>query len=104
MYFCPVCSNLLIPEQGQAVNLSCTTCPYIYKLCVTLSHSVKNNVKILDKIMGEDDDLKYANKCQAKCPKCDHNEAMFIEIQTRSADEPMTIFYQCTKCKFDWKE
>lgn len=104
MYFCPFCSNLLVPEQSQALNLTCTTCPYIYKLSITLSHSTKNAVKTVDKVMGEEDDLKYANKCQIKCPKCANNEAMFLEIQTRSADEPMTIFYQCTKCKFDWKE
>ena len=104
MYFCPFCCNLLIPEQTQSLNLSCTACPYIYKLSVTLSNSSKNTVKTIDKILGEEDDLKYANKCQIKCPKCYFNEAMFLEIQTRSADEPMTIFYQCTKCRFDWKE
>lgn len=27
----------------------------------------------------------------APCPKCDHPMAHFIELQIRSADEPMTI-------------
>ncbi|KAI5154997.1 DNA-directed RNA polymerase III subunit RPC11, partial [Enteropsectra breve] len=60
--------------------------------------------KEIEKIMGGDDELKFANKCSIKCPKCPNEEAMFLELQTRSADEPMTIFYQCTLCRFDWKE
>jgi DNA-directed RNA polymerase subunit M/transcription elongation factor TFIIS len=38
------------------------------------------------------------------CPKCDHNEIAYDMIQTRSADEPATIFYTCTKCNHKWKE
>lgn len=104
MYFCPFCSNLLITDQSQSLNLTCSSCPYIYKLSISLTHSFKNKVKSLDTVLGEDTDLKYANKCEAKCPKCSNNEALFLELQTRSADEPMTIFYQCTKCKHDWKD
>lgn len=29
------------------------------------------------------------------CPKCEHPRAYFMQIQTRSADEPMTTFYKC---------
>ncbi len=38
------------------------------------------------------------------CPKCGHDKAQFIEMQIRSADEPMTQFFKCAKCKHDWKE
>jgi Transcription factor S-II (TFIIS) len=38
------------------------------------------------------------------CPKCDHQKAYFVQLQTRSADEPMTIFYCCVSCSFKWKE
>merc|ERR1712212_606843 len=40
------------------------------------------------------------------CPKCSHNRAFFMQIQTRSADEPMTTFYKCCKmeCGHRWKE
>lgn len=104
MHFCPICSSLLVAEQIQTTHLCCSACPYTYKLNTILSYSHKNTVKNIDKILGDEDELKYASKCSAKCPKCSHNEALFLEIQTRSADEPMTIFYQCTKCKFDWKD
>ena len=32
------------------------------------------------------------------CKKCVNNEAYFWTVQTRSADEPETKFYKCTKC------
>lgn len=40
------------------------------------------------------------------CPKCGHTEAFYMQIQTRSADEPMTIYYKCCNfsCGFRWKE
>ena len=28
---------------------------------------------------------------EAKCPYCNHNEAFFMQIQIRSADEPSTL-------------
>lgn len=39
-----------------------------------------------------------------ECPKCKHDEAEWWELQTRSADEPATVFYRCTKCRFTWRE
>lgn len=38
------------------------------------------------------------------CPKCAHNEAVWWMIQTRSADEPTTQFYRCTKCSHTWRD
>ena len=40
------------------------------------------------------------------CPKCEHSKAYFVQMQTRSADEPMTIFYKCCNkdCNHRWKE
>lgn len=104
MYFCPFCCNLLVTEHQQSVMLVCVTCPYSYKLSSTLTFAQKGTMKAVEVVVDEDDALKNANKCQVKCPKCSHEEALFVELQTRSADEPMTIFYQCIKCKFNWKE
>lgn len=41
---------------------------------------------------------------QTTCPFCNNKEAFFLMVQLRSADEPMTCFYKCTKCKQRWKE
>lgn len=104
MHFCPLCGDILVPEQHQSTQLSCTACPYTHKLLTVLSSTQKQSVRSVDAVFGGEDELKYASKCEAKCPKCAHGEALFLEVQTRSADEPMTIFYQCTRCRLDWKE
>jgi DNA-directed RNA polymerase subunit M len=37
------------------------------------------------------------------CPKCGNQKAYWFMQQTRSADEPPTIFYKCTKCGYSWR-
>lgn len=37
-----------------------------------------------------------------KCPKCKQRKAVYWQLQTRSADEPMTTFIKCC-CGFVWK-
>jgi transcription elongation factor S-II len=39
-----------------------------------------------------------------KCKKCKQNKCIYKEMQTRSADEPMTIFVFCLMCGNRWKE
>ena len=40
------------------------------------------------------------------CPNCGNGRAYFMQMQTRSADEPMTTFYKCTeqKCSITWRD
>jgi len=51
--------------------------------------------------------LAYAAKMKAQaedaeglvqCSKCKSKKTTFVEVQTRSADEPMTIFATCKEC------
>ena len=37
-----------------------------------------------------------------KCPKCKSNKTSYYQMQTRSADEPMTTYAQCI-CGHKWK-
>jgi len=37
------------------------------------------------------------------CSKCKNNECKTYSLQTRSADEPTTIFVNCIKCDNTWK-
>ena len=39
-----------------------------------------------------------------KCRKCGSRETSYYEVQTRSADEPMTQFITCLKCDNRWKQ
>ena len=38
-----------------------------------------------------------------KCNKCRGYKTTYYELQTRSADEPMTVFVTCHVCKLTWK-
>jgi DNA-directed RNA polymerase subunit M/transcription elongation factor TFIIS len=51
---------------------------------------------------------KFNKKVQAStdmftCKKCRSKECTYYELQTRSADEPATIFVTCLKCGKNWK-
>ena len=40
------------------------------------------------------------------CRKCSEKDPLIWQRQTRSADEPMTVFFMCknTTCGFRWKQ
>ena len=38
-----------------------------------------------------------------QCKKCGSKKTTYYQMQTRSADEPMTTFVQCTECPSRWK-
>ena len=51
---------------------------------------------------------KYTNNAQAStdmftCRKCRSKRCTYYELQTRSADEPATIFVTCLDCGKNWK-
>lgn len=39
-----------------------------------------------------------------KCKKCGKARTRYWEMQTRSADEPMTIFIRCLNCGKEWRQ
>jgi transcription elongation factor S-II len=41
---------------------------------------------------------------QYKCHRCGKRECTYYELQTRSADEPMTIFITCLNCGKRWRQ
>jgi transcription elongation factor S-II len=52
--------------------------------------------------------LLEGNKAMAtdlfKCSRCHKRECTYYELQTRSADEPMTKFITCVNCGSHWKQ
>ena len=68
----------------------------------------ENWSELLDKKIKRDK-LKYEMKPQAmtdqfKCRKCGSRSCSYYEVQTRSADEPMTQFISCLDCGTRWKQ
>lgn len=41
---------------------------------------------------------------QFQCSKCKSRKTTFYELQTRSADEAMTVFLRCANCGKRWKQ
>ncbi|OMO66748.1 Zinc finger, TFIIS-type [Corchorus capsularis] len=48
-------------------------------------------------------DALTATTDQFKCGRCGSRKTTYNQIQTRSADEPMTTYVTCTNCKNCWK-
>jgi transcription elongation factor S-II len=54
------------------------------------------------------DKNKFEQKLEAMtdrytCRKCKKKECSYYQLQTRSADEAMTVYISCTCCGFRWK-
>jgi transcription elongation factor S-II len=54
------------------------------------------------------DETRYDPKLEAStdnftCRKCKSKECSYYQLQTRSADEPMTTFVTCLDCGKRWK-
>lgn len=64
--------------------------------------------KLLDKKNAENKFL-YSKKVESfstlyKCGKCKKKKVSYYQLQTRSSDEPMTIFFKCLECGNRWKQ
>jgi DNA-directed RNA polymerase subunit M/transcription elongation factor TFIIS len=61
-----------------------------------------------DKLLQREQKILEGNKSRAtdqfKCRRCQKRECTYYELQTRSADEPMTIFITCLNCGKEWRQ
>jgi len=67
------------------------------------------NWKVLFDKKARKDKKKHELKPEAmtdtyKCRKCGSRRCSYYELQTRSADEPMTQFINCLNCNNRWKQ
>nr|GMC70793.1 DNA-directed RNA polymerase III subunit RPC10-like [Ipomoea batatas] len=108
MEFCPTCGMLLqyeLPHMDRSARFYCPGCPYVCQIEPRIKikrrqHLVK---KKLDPVISIDS-LETAATTKERCRNCGFDEAAFIQVQTRSADEAATIFYKCKSCKYQWNE
>ena len=84
----------------------CLTCDYTYPIIAPVRIDVPLEPKEEDRIVGGDQAWANAQTTDGvRCEKCGGRTAYYREMQTRSADEPMTQFYRCknTDCGYMWK-
>ena len=62
-----------------------------------VEHQVKQEIRALE---GDKDMASNMFKCKA----CGKSQTTYYELQTRSADEPMTIFIRCIPCGKQWRQ
>ena len=111
MQFCPHDGTLLqvhVEDKGTPVarlQFFCPLCPYVHRPRRKRKVDVPTRKKAVEDIIGADDD-DAQDRTSVRCPACGHGEAFFKQLQIRSADEPMTIFYRCCdkKCGHRWNE
>ncbi|KAL5711458.1 hypothetical protein ACHQM5_021911 [Ranunculus cassubicifolius] len=65
----------------------------------------KENKKIRDKTLFDCERAAApkASTDQFKCGRCQQRKTTYYQLQTRSADEPMTTFVTCVNCNNHWK-
>lgn len=72
-------------------------------LCrVPLSTETETETEIIHK--KENNKIRQVFSDAYKCARCGVRKTTFQEVQTRSADESMTVFIQCAKCNHRWRE
>lgn len=76
--------------------------------CITHQDMQPDKWDALIKIKKERDLNKYAPKIDGNtdnftCRRCKSKNCSYYQLQTRSADEPMTTFVSCVDCGNRWK-
>ena len=100
--FCPECSGILRPKNKGNKKILYCACGYT-KDPEGESLVIKEEVEAV-KEMEVVNEMELLPKIRTTCGKCENDAAYFWTQQTRSADEPETRFFKCTKCSHTWRE
>ena len=101
MKFCPKC-EVRLKKNNTHSTLSCPKCDYSESDSKENKKDKKNDRSELN-ILDENEGKETLPSIKIDCEKCGNNEAVWWMLQTRSADEPTTQFYRCTKCSHTWR-
>jgi len=101
MKFCPKC-EVRLKKNNNDSSLSCPKCDYSESSSKETKKETKEELPELN-ILEENEGKEALPSIKIDCEKCGNNEAVWWMLQTRSADEPTTQFYRCTKCRYTWR-
>jgi DNA-directed RNA polymerase subunit M len=105
MQFCPTCGLVCVSrKEKDKTILVCRKCGYKIKDYKPIEIPEKVDENPLSDIVLMNEAKETLPKIKLICPKCSHAEAVWWMQQTKSADEPPTLFFRCTKCRHSWRE
>ncbi|XP_049848263.1 putative transcription elongation factor S-II [Schistocerca gregaria] len=100
-----------LSQNKKLLNDICTGVLAIQKLATMSSEELateevrKKRETIIEESTAARQQPKLEANCSTEpCLKCGSNKVHVTQAQTRSADEPMTQFFTCTKCSKKWKK
>ena len=101
MKFCPNCEVKL---KKSDFELICPKCNYVEgKDNKQTTKTVQEEQTSEFNVLAENEGEEALPTIKIECEKCKNDEAVWWMLQTRSADEPTTQFYRCTKCRYTWR-
>jgi len=100
MKFCPKCEVRL--KKSNKTSAICPICGYTESAAKEIKKETKEELSKLNIVEG-DEGKETLSTIKIDCEKCGNKEAVWWMLQTRSADEPTTQFYRCTKCSHTWR-
>ena len=105
MDFCPHCDTRL--KKNDDGLLACSKCQFVKEKTVNITKEKSEDANSEFLVMDESD-MNQAKGLESTvpidCEKCHNKEGVSWTFQTRSADEPETKFFRCTKCNHTWRD
>lgn len=106
MKFCPKCDTRM--RKAAADHLECPKCGHTQgrrrpaSVAAAAGAAPPQGADAFNVLEGSEGSDALPT-IEIECEKCGHGEAIWWMLQTRSADEPTTQFFRCTKCGYTWR-
>lgn len=115
-YFCNFCGSLLCLSNSKFGHASHYQTSNMELFCFQCKSSSEQNKAFIPvsfiplrqilkaEIIRDAEQWANASTTTEQCPKCNNDKAYYLQLQTRSADEPMSTYYRCCKCAHNWAD